>query len=48
MAGMWITVIGFVICLGVVGGTLFHYLRSAMNTEDSTRIDRLKESKEKH
>ncbi|MFB6469481.1 hypothetical protein ACE38V_22360 [Cytobacillus sp. Hz8] len=48
MAGMWIMVIGFVICLGVVGGTFFHFLSSSLDTEDSKRVDRLPDSKVKH
>jgi hypothetical protein len=39
MAAWWITTIGFIICLGIVGGTMVYFLRGALNSEDSTRID---------
>lgn len=39
MALLWIMTIGFVLCLGMVGGSLFFLLRSILNREDSTRID---------
>jgi hypothetical protein len=42
MAGWWVTAIGFIICLGIVGGTLVYFLRGTLNTEDSTRIDPVK------
>jgi hypothetical protein len=42
----WVTTIGFVIFLGCIGGTFFHFISSALNTEDSTRIDPLKIDKE--
>jgi hypothetical protein len=42
MAGLWVTTIGFVICLGIVGGTLVYFLRGALHSEDSTRIDQVK------
>ncbi|WP_413302902.1 hypothetical protein AA0X95_24930 [Bacillus sp. 1P10SD] len=41
MAVWWVTTIGFVLCLGFVGGTLFHFLRGALDSEDSTRIDKI-------
>ncbi|WP_175596887.1 hypothetical protein [Bacillus sp. MRMR6] len=44
MAGLWVTTIGFVICLGIVGGTLVYFLRGALNSEDSTRIDQISET----
>lgn len=43
----WVTTIGFVLCLGAVGGTFFHFLRGALNSEDSSRIDPLKIDKKK-
>lgn len=42
MAVWWVTTIGFVICLGIAGGTFVHFLRRALDTEDSTRIDKIK------
>lgn len=39
----WATTIGFVICLGILCGTWLHFLRRGLNTEDSTRIDPLKD-----
>jgi hypothetical protein len=39
MAGWWVTAIGFIICLGFVGGILVYFLRGTLNSEDSTRID---------
>lgn len=42
MAGVWtVTLIGLVIILAVSGGTIFHFLRQALNSEDSTRVDKL-------
>jgi hypothetical protein len=42
----WITTVGFIVCLGFVGGTFFHFLSGALNAEDSTRIDPIKIDKE--
>ena len=42
MAEWWITAIGFIICLGFVGGTIVYFLRGTLNSEDSTRIDPIK------
>jgi hypothetical protein len=39
MAGWWVTAIGFIICLGFVGGIFVYFLRETLNSEDSTRID---------
>ncbi|WP_187119006.1 hypothetical protein [Bacillus marasmi] len=39
MAYLWIMTIGFILCLGMVGGSLFFLLRSILNSDDSTRID---------
>jgi hypothetical protein len=35
----WITVIGFVCCLGIVAGTWVYFLKKALNSEDSTHVD---------
>jgi len=42
MAGWWVTSIGFIICLGFVGGIFVYFLRETLNSEDSTRIDSVK------
>jgi hypothetical protein len=42
MAGWWVTAIGFIICLGFVGGIFVYFLRETLNSEDSTRIDAVK------
>ncbi|WP_197032304.1 hypothetical protein [Bacillus sp. UNC41MFS5] len=42
----WVTTIGLFIFLGCIGGTFFYFLRSSLNTEDSTRIDPLEINKE--
>ncbi|MEH7253102.1 MULTISPECIES: hypothetical protein [Bacillaceae] len=42
MAIWWITSIGFVICLGFVGGTIFYFLRGTLHSEDANRIDPVK------
>ena len=39
----WVTTIGFVLCLGFVGGTFFHFLRESLYSEDC-RKSRLKRS----
>ncbi|WP_180955537.1 MULTISPECIES: hypothetical protein [Bacillus] len=41
MAEMWVITVGFIICLGLFGGMFVYFLKSALNTEDSKRIDRL-------
>ncbi|WP_462408750.1 hypothetical protein [Neobacillus sp. Marseille-QA0830] len=46
MALWWVTTIGFVICLGIVGGIMVHFLRTALDTEDSVRIDKLDSPKD--
>lgn len=38
----WITTIGFVLCLGFVGGIIFHFLRESLHSDDATRIDKIK------
>ncbi|MDQ0200589.1 hypothetical protein [Neobacillus ginsengisoli] len=42
----WTTAIGFVICLGIICGTWIHFVRSGLNTEDSTRVDPVKNDSE--
>jgi hypothetical protein len=42
MAGMYVTLIGFIICLGLVGGVFIYFLRGALPSEDSKRIDPIK------
>lgn len=39
MALLWITTIGFLLSLGFVLGTWVHFVKSGLNSEDSTRID---------
>jgi len=39
MALLWITTIGFLLCLGFVVGTWIHFLRSGLDSGDSKRID---------
>jgi hypothetical protein len=46
MAIWWVTTIGFILCMGFVGGTLFHFLSQTLNSEDSTRIDPIKDESE--
>jgi hypothetical protein len=46
MAIWWITTIGVLICLGFVGGTMVYYLRGALHSDDSTRIDPIKKNNE--
>jgi hypothetical protein len=38
----WVTTIGFVLCIGFVCGTIFHFLREVLHSEDATRIDPIK------
>ncbi|WP_180953605.1 hypothetical protein [Bacillus sp. T33-2] len=42
MAYLWTITTGFVICLGIVGGVFIYFLRTALDPEDSTRIDSVK------
>ncbi|CAH2717400.1 hypothetical protein BACCIP111895_04592 [Neobacillus rhizosphaerae] len=42
----WVTTIGFILCLGFVGGTIFHFLRGTLNSEDAVRIDKINGDKE--
>ncbi|MCH6265641.1 MULTISPECIES: hypothetical protein [Neobacillus] len=46
MGVWWVTTIGVVICLGLAGGVLVHFLRSALDIEDSTRIDKIDSNNE--
>jgi len=39
MAIWWLFTIGFVICLGLVGGIFVHFLMEALDMEDATRVD---------
>ncbi|WP_174733658.1 hypothetical protein [Mesobacillus harenae] len=41
MANLFVTTLGFVICLGLVGGVFVYFVKSALNSEDSSRIDPL-------
>jgi len=42
----WVTTIGFVLCLGFMGGIFFHFLRESLSNEDSTRIDKIDSDKD--
>jgi hypothetical protein len=37
----WVTTIGFVLCLGMVGGIMVYGLKGALHSEDATYIDPL-------
>ncbi len=39
MGLMWVTTVGFAICLGIVGGVFIYYLKTALDSEDAHRID---------
>jgi len=39
LAVWWVTTIGIVICLGFVAGIMIYFLKGALDSEDSTRID---------
>ncbi len=41
MALWWITLIGLVIILVISGGTIMHFLRQALDSEDAHRIDKI-------
>lgn len=41
----WITTIGFVLCLGFVAGTFFHFLRNSLDSEDAKRVDKIDSDK---
>jgi hypothetical protein len=42
-----VILIGFVIMLFIIGGVFIHFLRVALNTEDSTTIDKLPKDKDR-
>jgi hypothetical protein len=46
MALWWATAIGFVIVLGCLGGTFVHFLNTALDKDDSKRIDKIKQESE--
>jgi hypothetical protein len=46
MGILWITTIGFVLCIGFVGATIFHFINEGLNKEDSTRIDKINKDTE--
>ncbi|MBT2637762.1 hypothetical protein J7E37_07435 [Bacillus sp. ISL-39] len=41
MGYLWVMTIGFVICLGIIGGMLMFFITSAFNYDDASRIDLL-------
>ncbi|MCM3765019.1 hypothetical protein [Neobacillus niacini] len=41
MALWWTMTFGLVLCLGIVGGTMVHFLRNALDSDDAKRIDKL-------
>lgn len=41
MALWWITLIGLVIILLISGGTIMHFLRQGLDSEDAHRIDKI-------
>ncbi|ESU33980.1 hypothetical protein G3A_03475 [Bacillus sp. 17376] len=47
MGYLWVMTIGFVICLGLVGGTLLYFISTAFNLKDASRIDLLDTKREK-
>ncbi|MGV2940346.1 hypothetical protein AB5I83_12190 [Mesobacillus sp. LC4] len=46
MGYLWVMTIGFVICLGLMGGTLMFFIRSAFNYDDVSRVDLLDSKRE--
>ncbi|MFF2448428.1 hypothetical protein ACFVSW_15130 [Neobacillus sp. NPDC058068] len=47
MTAIWLTTtIGFILCLGLVGGMIFHFLGRALNSEDAVRIDKIDSDEE--
>ena len=46
MAYLWMMTIGFVICLGLIGGTLMFFISGALKPEDANVIDLLDTRKE--
>ncbi len=41
MGYLWVMTIGYVICLGLAGGTLMFFITSAFDFDDASRIDLL-------
>lgn len=41
MAIWWITTLGFLLCLGFVGGIIMYSLKGALDSHDASRIDPL-------
>lgn len=41
MSIWWITTIGFIICLGFVGGIFVYGIKNALHSDDATRVDPL-------
>ncbi|AZV41294.1 MULTISPECIES: hypothetical protein [Peribacillus] len=41
MAEWWIISMGFIFCLGLVGGGFVYVLKKALNSKDATTIDPL-------
>ncbi|HLO10733.1 MAG TPA: hypothetical protein VK190_00605 [Pseudoneobacillus sp.] len=41
MAIWWITALGFLLCLGFIGGIFVYGLKGALHSEDSNYIDPL-------
>ncbi|MDZ5474024.1 hypothetical protein SM124_20080 [Bacillus sp. 31A1R] len=41
MAYMWTVTVGFIVGLGLTGWAFVHFLKGALNSEDSVRIDPL-------
>ncbi|WP_170169131.1 hypothetical protein [Mesobacillus subterraneus] len=46
MGYLWVVTIGFVICLGLVGGILLYFISTAFNLNDASSIDLLDRRKE--
>lgn len=46
MGLLWVTTVGFSICLGIVGGVLIYFLRRGLEPDDSRRIDPLPKDQE--
>ncbi|KAF0825412.1 hypothetical protein ACOSZF_04790 [Cytobacillus firmus] len=46
MALMWAITIGFIFSLGLVGFMLVHFLKGAMDSRDSTAVDRIQSNSE--
>jgi hypothetical protein len=46
MALWWTITIGMVLSLGIVGGTMVHFLRDALDSDDAKRIDKIPADKD--